>query len=474
MDNMFDDIEKDKVSSMVQEALKGSDDGELFFETTPSESFLFDDGRLKNASFDINSGFGSRLVSGDITGYANSTILNKKSIKSSLEAIQTSRSGKEILVSETDHSKIKNNKKFEKNLYSKENPLNSISFDEKIELVKNIDAFLRSYDNRVQQVSVSLAGNFQSIVIFGKEGEIYTDERPLVRLNISVIVNNGKRQESGSYWTWGRWDYTRLNSKDFYQNAAKKALKQALTNLDSIDTPAGEMTVVLASGWPGVLLHEAVGHGLEGDFNRKGTSAFSNMLGQKVADEQVTVVDNGAIPDRRGSLNIDDEGTITQETVLIENGILKGYLQDNMNARLMNDRPTGNGRRENFMYQPMPRMTNTYMTDGQYDPDEIIKSVKKGLYMVNFGGGQVDITSGKFVFSCTEGYQIENGKICSPIKGATLIGDGPKALNKIKMVGNDSSLDDGIGTCGKAGQSVPVGVGQPTLRIDEITVGGTS
>ena len=474
MDNMFDDIEKDQVSSMVQEALNGSDDGELFFETTPSESFLFDDGRLKNASFDINSGFGSRLVSGDITGYANSTILSKKSIKSSLEAIQTARNGKEILVSETDHSKIKNNKKFEKNLYSKENPLNSISFDEKIELVKNIDAFLRSYDNRVQQVSVSLAGNFQSIVIFGKEGEIYTDERPLVRLNISVIVNNGKRQESGSYGTGGRWDYTRLNSKDFYQNAAKKALKQALTNLDSIDTPAGEMTVVLASGWPGVLLHEAVGHGLEGDFNRKGTSAFSNMLGQKVADEQVTVVDNGAIPDRRGSLNIDDEGTITQETVLIENGILKGYLQDNMNARLMNDRPTGNGRRENFMYQPMPRMTNTYMTDGQYDPDEIIKSVKKGLYMVNFGGGQVDITSGKFVFSCTEGYQIENGKICSPIKGATLIGDGPKALNKIKMVGNDSSLDDGIGTCGKAGQSVPVGVGQPTLRIDEITVGGTS
>ena len=474
MDNMFDDIEKDKVSSMVQEALKGSDDGELFFETTPSESFLFDDGRLKNASFDINSGFGSRLVSGDITGYANSTILNKKSIKSSLEAIQTARSGKNIFVSEANQSKVKHIKKSEKNLYSEENPLNSISFDEKIELVKNIDEFLRSLDNRVQQVSVSLAGNFQSVVIFGKEGQIYKDERPLVRLNISVIVNNGKRQESGSYGTGGRWGYTRLNSKDFYQAAARKALNQAITNLDSVNTPAGEMTVVLASGWPGVLLHEAVGHGLEGDFNRKGTSAFSNMLGQKVADEQVTVVDNGAIPDRRGSLNIDDEGTITQETILIENGILKGYLQDNMNARLMNDKPTGNGRRESFMHQPMPRMTNTYMTNGQYEPEEIIKSVKKGLYMVNFGGGQVDITSGKFVFSCTEGYQIEDGKICSPIKGATLIGDGPKALNKIKMVGNDSSLDDGIGTCGKAGQSVPVGVGQPTLRIDEITVGGTS
>ena len=474
MDNMFDDIGRDQVSSMVQKALHGSDDGELFFETTPSESFLFDDGRLKNANFDISSGFGSRLVSGDITGYANSTILNKQSIKSSLDAIQTARNGKDIFISERKHPVKENSADIKKSLYSESNPLNSISFDEKIKLVKNIDEFLRSYDNRVQQVSVSLSGNFQSIMIFNKEGEIVTDERPLVRLNISVIVNNGKRQESGSYGTGGRWDYTRLNSKDFYQNAAKKALSQALTNLDSIDTPAGEMTVILASGWPGVLLHEAVGHGLEGDFNRKGTSAFSNMMGQKVADEQVTVIDNGTIPDRRGSLNIDDEGTSTQETVLIENGILKGYLQDNMNARLMNEQPTGNGRRESFMHQPMPRMTNTYMTNGKYEPDEIIKSVKKGLYMVNFGGGQVDITSGKFVFSCTEGYEIENGKICSPIKGATLIGDGPKALNKIKMVGNDLSLDDGIGTCGKAGQSVPVGVGQPTLRIDEITVGGTS
>jgi TldD protein len=474
MDNMFDDIGRDQVSSMVQKALHGSDDGELFFETTPSESFLFDDGRLKNANFDISSGFGSRLVSGDITGYANSTILNKQSIKSSLDVIQTARNGKDIFISERKHPVKENSADIKKSLYSESNPLNSISFDEKIKLVKNIDEFLRSYDNRVQQVSVSLSGNFQSIMIFNKEGEIVTDERPLVRLNISVIVNNGKRQESGSYGTGGRWDYTRLNSKDFYQNAAKKALSQALTNLDSIDTPAGEMTVILASGWPGVLLHEAVGHGLEGDFNRKGTSAFSNMMGQKVADEQVTVIDNGTIPDRRGSLNIDDEGTSTQETVLIENGILKGYLQDNMNARLMNEQPTGNGRRESFMHQPMPRMTNTYMTNGKYEPDEIIKSVKKGLYMVNFGGGQVDITSGKFVFSCTEGYEIENGKICSPIKGATLIGDGPKALNKIKMVGNDSSLDDGIGTCGKAGQSVPVGVGQPTLRIDEITVGGTS
>ena len=474
MDNMFDDIGRDQVSSMVQKALHGSDDGELFFETTPSESFLFDDGRLKNANFDISSGFGSRLVSGDITGYANSTILNKQSIKSSLDAIQTARNGKDIFISERKHPVKESSTDIKKSLYSESNPLNSISFDEKIKLVKNIDEFLRSYDNRVQQVSVSLSGNFQSIMIFNKEGEIVTDERPLVRLNISVIVNNGKRQESGSYGTGGRWDYTRLNSKDFYENAAKKALSQALTNLDSIDTPAGEMTVILASGWPGVLLHEAVGHGLEGDFNRKGTSAFSNMMGQKVADEQVTVIDNGTIPDRRGSLNIDDEGTSTQETVLIENGILKGYLQDNMNARLMNEQPTGNGRRESFMHQPMPRMTNTYMTNGKYEPDEIIKSVKKGLYMVNFGGGQVDITSGKFVFSCTEGYEIENGKICSPIKGATLIGDGPKALNKIKMVGNDSSLDDGIGTCGKAGQSVPVGVGQPTLRIDEITVGGTS
>ena len=289
--NIFEDVEKDQVSSMVQEALTGSDGGEIFFETTPSESFLFDDGRLKNASFDINTGFGSRLISDDITGYANSTILTKKSIESSLEAIQTARNGKKVFISEKNSLVPKYTTDYKKNLYSKENPLNSISFDEKIKLVKNIDGFLRNYDNRVQQVSVSLAGNFQSIMIFNKEGEIITDERPLVRLNISVIVNNGKRQESGSYGTGGRWDYSRLNSKDFYQDASKKALNQALTNLDSIDTPAGEMTVVLASGWPGVLLHEAVGHGLEGDFNRKGTSAFSNMIGQKVADEQVTVID---------------------------------------------------------------------------------------------------------------------------------------------------------------------------------------
>ena len=474
MDNIFDDIEKDQVSHMVQEALHGSDEGELFFENTPSESFLFDDGRLKNANFDINSGYGARLVSGEVTGYANSTMLNKKSLKSSLDSIQAARGGNEVFISDKKILLPQDKKNSYEDLYLRNNPLESITFDQKIKLVENIDEFLRAYDNRVQQVSVSLAGNYQSIIIFNKEGEIITDERPLVRLNISVIVNNGKRQESGSYGTGGRWDYTRLISKDFYENAAKKALTQALTNLDSIDTPAGEMTVVLASGWPGVLLHEAVGHGLEGDFNRKGTSAFSNMIGQKVADEQVSVIDNGKIPDRRGSLNIDDEGTPTEETVLIENGILKGYLQDNMNARLMNDRPTGNGRRESFMHQPMPRMTNTYMTNGNYEPDEILKSVKKGLYMVNFGGGQVDITSGKFVFSCTEGYEIEDGKICSPIKGATLIGDGPKALKKIRMVGNDSALDDGIGTCGKAGQSVPVGVGQPTLRIDGITVGGTS
>ena len=472
MQNIFDDIDKNDVALLIEKGLHKSDEGELFFEQTPSESFIFDDGRLKNSNFDINSGFGIRMVSEETTGFANSTILNKNSIKKALETVKAAKMGNNINFS--DKSKNQINNKLNNKLYSNQNPLNSVSFDEKIELVKNIDSFLRSYDNRVQQVSVSLSGSFQSIVIFNKDGSINTDERPLVRLNISVIVNNGKRQESGSYGTGGRWDYKKLISKDFYENASKKALKQAITNLDSVDTPAGEMTVVLGAGWPGVLLHEAVGHGLEGDFNRKETSAFTNMVGQKVADEQVTVIDDGSIPNRRGSLNIDDEGTPTSETVLIENGILKGYLQDKMNARLMNENPTGNGRRESFMHLPMPRMTNTFMTNGKYDPSEIIQSVKKGLYMVNFGGGQVDITSGKFVFSCTEGYQIENGKIGYPIKGATLIGDGPQALKKIKMVGNDTCLDDGIGTCGKAGQSVPVGVGQPTLRIDEITVGGTS
>ena len=470
MQNIFEDIDKSDVSLLIEKGLRGSDEGELFFESTPSESFIFDDGRLKNSSFDINSGFGIRMVSGETTGYANSTVLNKGSIEKALETVQTARIGNSVIASD----KTKKIKNLNNQLYSNENPLNSISFNEKVKLVKNIDTFLRSYDNRVQQVSVSLSGNFQSITIFNKNGEVNTDERPLVRLNISVIVNNGKRQESGSYGTGGRWDYKKLISKEFYENASKKALNQAITNLDSIDTPAGEMTVVLGSGWPGVLLHEAIGHGLEGDFNRKETSAFTNMVGQKVADEQVTVIDDGSLPDRRGSLNIDDEGTPTKETILIENGILKGYLQDKMNARLMNQNPTGNGRRESFMHLPMPRMTNTFMTNGEYDPNEIIQSVKKGLYMVNFGGGQVDITSGKFVFSCTEGYQIEDGKIGAPIKGATLIGDGPQALKKIKMVGNDTCLDDGIGTCGKAGQSVPVGVGQPTLRLDEITVGGTS
>ena len=472
MHNIFDDIDNSNVALMIEKGLHGADEGELFFEESPSESFIFDDGRLKNSNFDINSGFGIRLVSGETTGFANSTLLNNDSIKSALDSVQVAKSGNNIFKS--DKKNLYSPEAIKDKLYSNKNPLNSISFNEKIDLVKNIDSFLRSYDNRVQQVSVSLSGNYQSITIFDKNGKITSDQRPLVRLNISVIVNNGKRQESGSYGTGGRWDYKKLTSKKFYERASKKALQQAITNLDSIDAPAGEMTVVLGSGWPGVLLHEAVGHGLEGDFNRKETSAFSNMIGQKVADEQVTVIDDGKIPDRRGSLNIDDEGTPSQETILIENGILKGYLQDKMNARLMKDKPTGNGRRESFMHLPMPRMTNTFMRNGKYEPDEIIKSVKKGLYMVNFGGGQVDITSGKFVFSCTEGYQIDNGKIGSPIKGATLIGDGPQALKKIKMVGNDTCLDDGIGTCGKAGQSVPVGVGQPTLRIDEITVGGTS
>ncbi|MEE3295260.1 MAG: metalloprotease TldD [Pseudomonadota bacterium] len=465
--NIFEDISLEQASSLVSESLHKSDDGELYIEDIVSEAFIYDDGRLKNANYDNAKGFGVRYVSGETTGYANSTILTKASLEKALSTIINANRGK---------SSNQNIDKLVKpeSLYDESNPLNSLSFSEKTELVQKIDNFLRKQDNRVKQVSVALAGSFQKIIIVGKNGEILEDDRPLVRLNISVIASEGERMETGSYGTGGRWNYEKFSYEDFYKEAALNALDQAHTNLNSVSAPAGEMTVVLGSGWPGVLLHEAVGHGLEGDFNRKGTSAFSNLIGKKVANDQITIVDDGTIPLRRGSLTIDDEGTATQETILIEDGILKGYMQDKMNARLMSQEPTGNGRRESFMSLPMPRMTNTFMKSGKYSSEEIITSVKTGLYMVSFGGGEVDITSGKFVFSCTEGYIIEDGKLTTPIKGATLIGDGPEIIKKISMVGDDSKLDDGIGTCGKSGQSVPVGVGQPTLKIDNITVGGTN
>jgi TldD protein len=358
-------------------------------------------------------------------------------------------------------------------LYGDDNPLGAPSFETKVRLLESIDSYARGRDPRVRQVSVSLGATWQLIEILRGEGEIYRDVRPLVRVNVSVVVGQGERQEAGSHGYGGRESFSRFLATDAWQGAADRAVRQALVNLEAIPAPAGEMDVVLAPGWPGIMLHEAVGHGLEGDFNRKKTSAFAGLMGQRVASKGVTVIDDGTLAQRRGSLSIDDEGTPTGRTVLIEDGILVGYMQDRQNARLMDMRPTGNGRRQGYAHLPMPRMTNTYMLAGGHLPGEIIASVKNGIYAVNFGGGQVDITSGKYVFQVTEAYKIENGKLAQPLKGAMLIGNGPTDLNRIGMIGNDFELDPGIGTCGKNGQGVPVGVGQPTLRMDRITVGGT-
>ncbi|MGD0144624.1 MAG: metalloprotease TldD [Rhizomicrobium sp.] len=417
-------LDRANVQSLVDESLRDSDDGELFLEYRQSESFVFDDGRLKAATFDTTQGFGLRAVA------------------------------------------IK--------LYSDIDPLRSAGFETKIKLLEEMNAYARAKDSRVRQVSCSLSGEWQTVEIVRPGGEIYRDIRPLVRIGVSVVAEQNGRQESGSFGGGGRSGYDTYLDPVYWQNAIDEALRQALVNLESIPAPAGETTVVLGPGWPGILLHEAVGHGLEGDFNRKKTSAFAGLLGERVASPGVTVVDDGTIGGRRGSLSIDDEGTPTSRTVLIEDGILKGYMQDRQNARLMGVAPTGNGRRESFAHSIMPRMTNTYMLGGDKAPDEILASVKKGIYAVNFGGGQVDITSGKFVFSCTEAYLIENGKVGAPIKGATLIGNGPEAMTRVSMIGNDMKLDSGVGTCGKNGQSVPVGVGQPTLRMDGLTVGGTA
>ena len=359
-------------------------------------------------------------------------------------------------------------------LYSDDNPLGTPAFEAKVKLLEDINAYARAKDARVRQLTASIGATWQVVEILRADGTTYRDIRPLVRLNVQVVAGDGDRQESGSYGFGGREGYERFITPDAWQGAVDEAIRQALVNLDAVPAPAGEMDVVLGSGWPGVMLHEAVGHGLEGDFNRKKTSAFAGLMGKQVAAKGVTVVDDGTMQQRRGSLSIDDEGTPTNRTVLIEDGILRGYMQDRQNARLMKMKPTGNGRRESHAHVPMPRMTNTYMLAGKHDPKEIIASVKNGLYAVSFGGGQVDITSGKYVFQCTEAYKIENGKVAAPVKGAMLIGNGPTDLHRISMVGNDFALDPGIGTCGKNGQGVPVGVGQPTLRMDKITVGGTA
>ena len=455
-----------RLQHITDESIGDSDDGELFLEYRQSESITFDDGRVRNASFDTSQGFGIRSIVDEAIGYAHSTELSEAAIARAGQTIRAVRSGNSGSI---DDKPLGTNQ----SLYSDVNPLNIQEFSEKVSILSQIDEYARSSDERVRQVSASISVNLQAIHILRAGGIQVSDIRPMVRLNVSLVVGEGNRQESGSMGTGGRITYDSLFDQSNWQNQVDKALKQALTNLEAVPAPAGEMQVVLGPGWPGVLLHEAVGHGLEGDFNRKKTSAFSGLLGEKVASSGVTVVDDGTIPNRRGSISIDDEGTKSAYNILIEDGILKNYMQDRMNARLMGVEPTGNGRRQSFAHHPMPRMTNTYMLNGQSEPEECIRSVSKGIYAVNFGGGQVDITNGKFVFSCTEAYTIENGKIGNPVKGATLIGNGPDALTRVKMIGNDTCLDDGVGTCGKDGQSVPVGVGQPTIVLDALTVGGT-
>ncbi len=460
-------MEPDRVTRHVGDALDGSDDGELFLEYSQSESITFDDGRVRNASFDTTQGFGLRAVSGEATGYAHSTELSEAAIIRAGETVRAVRTGQGGTVGEPPANT-------NRDLYTDTNPLGEMAFEDKVKLLAEIDAYARDADTRVRQVTASLGGSWQAVQILRADGDRRADIRPLVRLNVSVMVGEGDRQETGSHGVGGRAIYDQWISPENWQTQVDEALRQALVNLESVPAPAGEMPVVLGPGWPGVLLHEAIGHGLEGDFNRKKTSAFANLLGERVAAPGVTVVDDGTLPDRRGSLTIDDEGTPSGSNVLIEDGILKGYMQDRLNARLMGVAPTGNGRRQSFAHHPMPRMTNTYMLDGTAEPEECIKAAKTGIYAVNFGGGQVDITNGKFVFSCTEAYLIEDGKLGAPVKGATLIGNGPDALTRVKLIGNDSKLDDGVGTCGKDGQSVPVGVGQPTMMLESLTVGGTA
>lgn len=445
------------------------DSGDLYFQSIQHESFTLEDGIVKEGSYNVNHGVGVRAISGEKTGFAYSDEI----ILPALE--QAAFSARSIAQSGQQTPALCAWKRQSlKPLYTESNPLVSISMEDKIALLNRLDLLARQQDPRIKQVIVSLVGVHETILVLGSDGTLNADIRPLVRLNVNVIAEQNGRRESGSYGGGGRTTYDVFLKDNRAEEYVQQAVRQALVNLEAVDAPAGMMTVVLAPGWPGVLLHEAVGHGLEGDFNRKGSSAFSNRIGERVASPLCTVVDDGTFAHLRGSLTMDDEGTPTQRTVLIENGILKGYLQDKLNAKLMNQKSTGNGRRESFSHIPMPRMTNTFMMPGQHTHDEIISSVDRGLYAVNFSGGQVDITSGKFVFSANEAYLIENGKITRPVKGATLIGDGPDVMNKVTMVGNNLALDSGIATCGKDGQSVPVGVGQPTLRIDNITVGGTN
>ncbi len=463
---LYRTLDPEQAQALTAKALDRADDGELYLQYRKAEAFGFDDGRLKTASYDTTSGFGLRAVSGEMTAFAHANEMTPAAIRRAAETM--------TLIEPSSAAKSGPPQGTNRHLYTAADPLDLIPFADKVNLCQTIDAAARARDPRVAQVSVNLSGTWSVVEIVRADGFVATDVRPLVRLNVTIVAEQNGRRETGSYGIGGRYLYDDLFTPETYNRAIDEALSQALVNLESVAAPAGEMTVLLGNGWPGILLHEAIGHGLEGDFNRKGTSAFSGRIGERVAAPGVTVVDDGSLPDRRGSLSIDDEGTPTRETVLIEDGILKGYMQDRLNARLMGVEATGNGRRESYAHAPMPRMTNTFMKAGNDDPAELLSRVKKGIFAKAFGGGQVDIVSGKFVFSCTEAYLIEDGKLGAPIKGATLIGDGPSSLTRVRGIGHDFALDEGIGMCGKAGQSVPAGVGQPTLLVDGLTVGGTA
>lgn len=467
-DDFFEglDLSSANTKQRVADALVHSDDGELFAEYRQQESLSFDNGRLKSATFDVDQGFGLRSVCGEAVGYSHSSELSDAALDRAVDAVGAVGKGYSGTYSDAP---MGTNAK----LYSDENPLTSPEYGQKIALLEAVDAYARDTGADIAQVSASLAASWQIVKILRSDGHLVEDIRPMLRFNISVIAKDGERQETGSYGFGGRDGFDAFITETAWKAGVDEAIRQARVNLGAEAAPAGEMDVVLGPGWPGILLHEAVGHGLEGDFNRKGTSAFASLMGEQVASKGVTIVDDGTIAARRGSLTVDDEGTPTSNTVLIEDGKLVGYMQDRQNARLMGVAATANGRRQSYAHVPMPRMTNTYMLGGNDAPEDIIGSLKDGIYAVSFGGGQVDITSGKFVFSCTEAYRVKNGKIGTPVKGAMLIGNGPDAMRRVSMIGNDLQLDRGMGTCGKAGQWVPVGVGQPTLRIDGITVGGT-
>ncbi|WP_370402251.1 metalloprotease TldD [Sulfitobacter sp. JB4-11] len=460
-------FDRDTALGILRDATKGADDGELFIERRRSEALMFDDGRLKTASYDASEGFGMRAVRGEVAGYAHSTDMTEAALRRAAETTQLAvGDGGGTWADAPEGTNTK--------LYTDEDPIAGAAFPVKVETLREIDDFVRALDPRVIQVSASIAASLQEVEILRPEGTSVRDVRPMTRIGISVIVEQDGRRESGSSGGGGRIGLDGLLDPADWQDRAREALRIACVNLEAVPAPAGVMDVVLGPGWPGILLHEAIGHGLEGDFNRKGSSAFAGLMGQQIASKGVTVLDDGTIPDRRGSISVDDEGTPSARNVLIEDGTLVGYMQDRQNGRLTGGASTGNGRRQSYAHIPMPRMTNTYMLGGDSTPEDIVADLKDGIYAVGFGGGQVDITNGKFVFSCTEAYRVENGKVGAPVKGATLIGDGATALKQIRAIGNDPALDPGIGNCGKQGQWVPVGVGQPTLMIGGLTVGGSA